>query len=106
MAFCASRSGRGGCAMARALLTISVMVLALALGWAAAEAEPVKPSGGGSPPTVTLRTVIVGTCQEVQRYAESVLGTSVVRSTAEVHTQKKQLLLPAPGSCFTLISFL
>lgn len=83
MTFCASRSGRGGCAMARSFLTISVLVLALTLGWAGAEAEPVKPSGGGSPPTVTLRTVIVGTCQEVQRYAESVLGTSVVRSTAE-----------------------
>lgn len=71
--------------MARSFLTISVLVLALTLGWAGAEAEPVKPSGGGpgSPPTVTLRTVIVGTCQEVQRYAESVLGTSVVRSTTE-----------------------
>ncbi|XP_013863522.1 uncharacterized protein LOC106517303 isoform X1 [Austrofundulus limnaeus] len=36
-----------------------------------------------SPPVVTLRTVITGTCQELQRYAESVLGTNVIRSAAE-----------------------
>ncbi|XP_022607358.1 transmembrane protein 109-like isoform X2 [Seriola dumerili] len=82
MTFCASCCGRGGCAMPRLFLTISVLVLGLTMGWAGAEAEQAKPTGE-SPPAVTLRTVIVGTCQEVQRYAESVLGTGVVRSAAE-----------------------
>ncbi|XP_023251966.1 transmembrane protein 109-like isoform X2 [Seriola lalandi dorsalis] len=82
MTFCASCCGRGGCAMPRLFLTISVLVLGLTVGWAGAEAEQAKPTGE-SPPAVTLRTVIVGTCQEVQRYAESVLGTGVVRSAAE-----------------------
>ncbi|XP_071313621.1 voltage-gated monoatomic cation channel TMEM109-like isoform X1 [Trachinotus anak] len=82
MTFRASCSGRGGCAMARFFLTISVLVLGLTVGWAEAEAGQAKPTGE-SPPTVTLHTVITGTCQEVQRYAESVLGTGVVRSAAE-----------------------
>lgn len=84
MTFCASGCGRGGGAiMARVFLTIYVLVLGLTVSWAGAEqAEPT----GGSPPAVTLRTLIVGTCQEVQRYAESVVGSSVIRSAAEVQT--------------------
>ncbi|XP_030001099.1 uncharacterized protein LOC115426949 isoform X1 [Sphaeramia orbicularis] len=74
MALRASGCGRGGCAMARFLL-LHVLVL----GWAGAEqAKPVQES-----PPVTLRTVITGTCQEIHRYAESVLGTGVVRSVVE-----------------------
>ncbi|XP_044061320.1 transmembrane protein 109-like isoform X2 [Siniperca chuatsi] len=78
MAFCASGSGRGGCAMARFFLTACV----LAVGWAGAEDQQAKPTGE-SPPAVTLRTLITGTCQEIQRYAESVLGSGVMRSAAE-----------------------
>lgn len=65
--------------MARVFLTIFV----LAVSWAGA--EQAKPTGG-SPPAVTLRTLIVGTFQEVQRYAESVVGSGVIRSGAEVQT--------------------
>ncbi|XP_041799766.1 transmembrane protein 109 isoform X1 [Chelmon rostratus] len=79
MAACASGSGRGGGAMARVFLTICVLVLGLAVGWAGAEAE----AATGSPPAVTLRTLITGTFQEVQRYAESVVGSGVIRSSAE-----------------------
>ncbi|XP_023127434.2 uncharacterized protein LOC111569507 isoform X1 [Amphiprion ocellaris] len=66
--------------MARFLLTPYVLaVLGLAaVGWAGGEQAKAE-----SPPVVTLRTVITGTCQEIQRYAESVLGTGVVRSAAE-----------------------
>ncbi|XP_022078835.1 transmembrane protein 109-like isoform X2 [Acanthochromis polyacanthus] len=66
--------------MARFLLTTYVLaVLGLAaVGWAGAEQAKAE-----SPPVVTLRTVITGTCQEIHRYAESVLGTGVVRSAAE-----------------------
>ena len=83
MTFCAS--GRGGCAMARLFLTICALVLGLAVSWAGAEAEQAKAAGGSpQPPAVTLRTVITGTCQEIQRYAESVVGSGVIRSAAEV----------------------
>ncbi|XP_008291368.1 uncharacterized protein LOC103365654 isoform X2 [Stegastes partitus] len=66
--------------MARFLLTTYVLaVLGLAaVGWAGAEQAKAE-----SPPVVTLRTVITGTCQEIQRYAESVVGTGVMRSAAE-----------------------
>ncbi|KAM7417725.1 hypothetical protein PAMA_017390 [Pampus argenteus] len=63
--------------MARFFLTTYVMVWSFAVG--AVQAEP----SGESPPSVTLRTLIRGTSLEVQRYAESVLGTDVIRSTAE-----------------------
>ncbi|XP_076595031.1 uncharacterized protein LOC143325669 isoform X2 [Chaetodon auriga] len=79
MTACASGSGRGGGAMPRFFLTISVLVLGLAVGWAGAEAE----TAGGRPPAVTLRTLIVETYQEVQRYAESVVGSGVIRSAVE-----------------------
>ncbi|XP_068570775.1 voltage-gated monoatomic cation channel TMEM109 isoform X1 [Cebidichthys violaceus] len=78
MTFCASGSGRGGCATARFFLTSYVAVLVL--GWAGA--EQAKPTGE-SPPTVTLGTLITGTCQELQRYVESVVGSGVIRSAAE-----------------------
>uniref|UniRef100_UPI0037E73CA3 voltage-gated monoatomic cation channel TMEM109-like isoform X1 n=1 Tax=Semicossyphus pulcher TaxID=241346 RepID=UPI0037E73CA3 len=76
MTLCAS--GRGGCAMARFLLTTYVLLLGLAVGLAE-QAEPTE----GSPAPVTLGTLITGTCQEVQRYAESVLGSGVIRSITE-----------------------
>lgn len=69
--------------MARSFLTIYVLVLGLSVGLAGAKAEQAKPRGE-SPPPVTLRTLITGTCQEIQRYAESVVGTGVIRSAAEV----------------------
>ncbi|KAM3613397.1 uncharacterized protein V6R79_025376 [Siganus canaliculatus] len=82
MPFCARGSGRGGNATARVFLTIFALVFGLAVGWVGAEVEQTKPSEG-NPPAVTLRSVIVGTCQEVQRYVESVVGSGVIRSAAE-----------------------
>ncbi|KAI4818866.1 hypothetical protein KUCAC02_004162 [Chaenocephalus aceratus] len=79
MTFGASGSGRGGCSSARLfLLSITVLVLALA-GAGAEQGQP----GGGNPPPVTLGTLISGSCLEVQRYAESVVGSGVIRSAAE-----------------------
>ncbi|XP_062249498.1 voltage-gated monoatomic cation channel TMEM109 isoform X1 [Platichthys flesus] len=63
--------------MARCFLNVCVLLL---LGWRAAEAEQV---GERPPPAVTLRTLLAGTCQEIHGYAESLLGTGVVRSAAE-----------------------
>ncbi|XP_051275609.1 uncharacterized protein si:dkey-74k8.3 isoform X2 [Dicentrarchus labrax] len=80
MTFCASDSGRGGCAMALVFLSICVLVLGSSVGWAGAEQAD---QTAGSPPPVTLHTLITGTCQEVQHYAESVVGSGVIRSAAE-----------------------
>ncbi|MED6251260.1 hypothetical protein ATANTOWER_026768 [Ataeniobius toweri] len=66
--------------MARAWLSVSVLVLAVSLCWAGAGDEQAKAE---RPPVVTLRTVITGTCQELQRYAESLVGAGVIRSAAE-----------------------
>lgn len=70
------RGGRAGAAAARGLLAICALIL----GLATVEAEkPVEES----PPTVTLSTLITGTYQEIQRYAESAVGSGVMRSAAE-----------------------
>ncbi|XP_037315843.2 voltage-gated monoatomic cation channel TMEM109 isoform X1 [Pungitius pungitius] len=75
--------GRAGCAAARFLLT-AFAVAVLASGWVGAESEWAnKPAGGGGPPTVTLGTLLTGTCREVQRYAESLVGSGVLRAAAE-----------------------
>ncbi|MEQ2252181.1 hypothetical protein ILYODFUR_019129 [Ilyodon furcidens] len=66
--------------MARAWLSVSVLVLAVSLCWAGAGDEQAKAE---RPPVVTLRTVITGTCLELQRYAESLVGAGVIRSAAE-----------------------
>ncbi|XP_008325296.1 transmembrane protein 109 isoform X1 [Cynoglossus semilaevis] len=80
MGFCASRYGRSGCAVAR--FSLMLLVLGLFVSWEPAAAQQARPTEE-KPPTVTLRTLITGTCQEIHRYAESVLGTGVVRSVAE-----------------------
>uniref|UniRef100_A0A3Q3AQL1 Si:dkey-74k8.3 n=1 Tax=Kryptolebias marmoratus TaxID=37003 RepID=A0A3Q3AQL1_KRYMA len=68
--------------MARVLLFACALVLLVELSCSGGEAkaEQARPA---SPPVVTLRTVITGTCQEIQRWAESVLGTNAIRSAAE-----------------------
>lgn len=103
MIFRASGCGRGGgcAAVARSLLAICGLALSLAPIWAEAEPNPAAAPPPSAPQTVTLRTLVVGGCQEAQRYAESLLGSGAVRSVAEVGRP----LLPAPLSnllCFSL----
>lgn len=86
--------------MAPSLFTTYVLVVALALGWAGGERAEAE-----SAPVVTLRTLITGTCQEIQRYAESIVGTGPIRSTCEVTQRGGAPLdithfLSAPGSGF------
>ncbi|KAM6923763.1 uncharacterized protein FYW49_006208 isoform 2-T2 [Xenentodon cancila] len=70
--------------MARVLLAACVvLVLSLAQGRADAEAGAEQVRAESPPVVITLRTLIAGTCRETQRYAESVLGTGVIRSAAE-----------------------
>ncbi|XP_034037418.1 uncharacterized protein si:dkey-74k8.3 isoform X1 [Thalassophryne amazonica] len=69
---CCSGSGSGH---------LVLVLVALAAGCVVAE-QQTEPSAQ-RPPAVTLRNLISGTCQEVQRVAESVLGSAVVRSAVE-----------------------
>ncbi|KAM6952370.1 uncharacterized protein PEZ65_011698 isoform 2-T2 [Lycodopsis pacificus] len=101
MTSCASGSGRGGCATARFFLTTYVAVLVL--GWTGAEAEQAKPTRD-SPPTVTLGTLITGTCQELQRYAESVVGSGVIRSAAEFFEMVIRFLAEGAASGLNVIA--
>ncbi|XP_041846964.1 uncharacterized protein si:dkey-74k8.3 isoform X2 [Melanotaenia boesemani] len=68
--------------MARFLIAAFVLALGVAVGWAGSEAGG-KQAKAESPPMITLHTLIMGTCQEIQRYTESMVGTSVIRSAAE-----------------------
>ncbi|KAM9849499.1 uncharacterized protein ACBR49_006797 [Aulostomus maculatus] len=77
MAPCASGFGRGGCAT---FLASFALVLGLVAGQTGAEKAQTQEA---NPPAVTLRTLVTGTCQEIQRYAESLVGTGVIRSAAE-----------------------
>ncbi|XP_034400184.1 transmembrane protein 109-like isoform X1 [Cyclopterus lumpus] len=101
MTVCASGYGRGGCATARVFLT--TYVLALAVCWAGAQAEQAEPSGE-SPPTVTLSTLITGTCLEIQRYAESVVGSGVIRSAAEFFEMVIRFLAEGAASGLNVIA--
>ncbi|XP_056295008.1 transmembrane protein 109-like isoform X2 [Pseudoliparis swirei] len=101
MTVCASGSGRGACATARVFL--ATYVLALAVGWAGAEAEQARPSGA-SPPTVTLSTLITGTCLEIHRYAESVVGSGVIRSAAECFEMVIRFLAEGAASGLNVIA--
>ncbi|XP_018555157.1 transmembrane protein 109 isoform X2 [Lates calcarifer] len=89
--------------MARFFLTIYALVLGMTVAWAGAGHNPAKPTGE-SPPPVTLRTVITGTCQEVQRYAESVLGAGMVRSVAEFFEMVIRFLAEGAASGLNVIA--
>ncbi|XP_058506565.1 transmembrane protein 109-like isoform X2 [Solea solea] len=101
MRFCAPRSGRSGCAGAR--LFLAVLVLALTMSWQGAEAEQAQPTGE-KPPAVTLLSLITGTCKEIQRYTESVLGTGVVRSVAEFFEMVIHVLAEGAASGLNVIA--
>ncbi|XP_020500936.1 BRI3-binding protein isoform X2 [Labrus bergylta] len=97
MTLCAS--GRGGCTMARLLLLLGLALVVLV----GAQAEQTKQTEG-SPPAVTLGTLITGTCREVQRYAESVLGSGVIRSVAEFFEMVIRFLAEGAASGLNVIA--
>ncbi|XP_008325297.1 transmembrane protein 109 isoform X2 [Cynoglossus semilaevis] len=101
MGFCASRYGRSGCAVAR--FSLMLLVLGLFVSWEPAAAQQARPTEE-KPPTVTLRTLITGTCQEIHRYAESVLGTGVVRSVAEFFEMVIRFLAEGAASGLNVIA--
>ncbi|XP_061901953.1 voltage-gated monoatomic cation channel TMEM109 isoform X2 [Entelurus aequoreus] len=63
---------------------LSILLLLLTSTVLHAEAEQARhATEKESPPTVTLRSLFRGTSQELHQYAESLLGTGVIRSAVE-----------------------
>ncbi|XP_026048600.1 transmembrane protein 109 isoform X2 [Astatotilapia calliptera] len=89
--------------MARVFLTICVLALGLTVAWAGAEARA-EQAKANSPSVVTLRTVFTGTCQEIHRYAESLVGTSVIRSAAEFFEMVIRFLAEGAASGLNVIA--
>lgn len=89
--------------MARVFLTICVFALGLTVAWAGAEARA-EQAKADSPSVVTLRTVFTGTCQEIHRYAESLVGTSVIRSAAEFFEMVIRFLAEGAASGLNVIA--
>lgn len=99
MAFCAF----GVCAVPRRVLSAAVFTtLVLLLAVAAAE-EQAETSAKSSP--VTLRTIIAGTCHEIQLHIESLVGTNVVRSVVEVKTGNRFVQFPIDIYVVLLLSY-
>ncbi|KAM9377552.1 uncharacterized protein KZ484_009901 [Pholidichthys leucotaenia] len=92
--------------MARVWLVTCVVALGLAAGWAGAEAETGAEQAKAEerPAVATLGTLILGSCQETQRYAESVLGTSVIRSAAEFFQTVIRFLAEGAASGLNVIA--
>ncbi|KAK6298323.1 hypothetical protein J4Q44_G00313780 [Coregonus suidteri] len=68
--------------LVRVLLATLVLVLGLAAR-CVGQAMPSEESSQAAPASVSLRSLVTGTCEDVHRYVESVVGTNVIESTAE-----------------------
>lgn len=71
----------------RVLSSTLVLVLGLAAR-CVAQAMPSKESPQAAPASFSLRSLVTGTCEDVHRYVESVVGTNVIESTVEVRFGK------------------
>lgn len=95
------RGGRGCLTSSYFSTPIGILLLLSSLGWSSAADPVVEPDPG--PPGVTLRTLVTGSCLELQRYAESVVGSGVIRSTGEVQRGHPPFLhssiLQTPSHC-------
>ncbi|XP_004073349.1 transmembrane protein 109 isoform X2 [Oryzias latipes] len=84
-------------------LLSAAWVLVLVALWVEAAAGEDQATAG-SAPVVSLRTLITGTCQEIQRHAESILGTTVIQSTAEILQTAIRFLAEGAASGLNVIA--
>uniref|UniRef100_A0A8C7XHX0 Si:dkey-74k8.3 n=1 Tax=Oryzias sinensis TaxID=183150 RepID=A0A8C7XHX0_9TELE len=84
-------------------LLSAAWVLVLVAVWVEAAAGEDQATTG-SAPVVSLRTLITGTCQEIQRHAESILGTTVIQSTAEILQTAIRFLAEGAASGLNVIA--
>ncbi|XP_054890326.1 uncharacterized protein LOC129362668 isoform X2 [Poeciliopsis prolifica] len=85
--------------MARVWLSVAALALGASLCWAGGQQAKAE-----SPSVVTLRTIITGTCQEIQRYAESLVGAGVIRSAAEFLSTAIRFLAEGAASGLNVIA--
>ncbi|KAM8909786.1 uncharacterized protein AB9W97_006472 isoform 2-T2 [Spinachia spinachia] len=91
----------GGCAAARFLLAAFAVA---ALGSAGAESEWSEQPAGRGPATVTLGALLTGTCREVQRYAESLVGSGALRAAKEFFEMVIRFLAEGAASGLNVIA--
>ncbi|CAB1325263.1 unnamed protein product [Coregonus sp. 'balchen'] len=88
--------------LVRVLLATLVLVLGLAAR-CVGQAMPSEESSQAAPASVSLRSLVTGTCEDVHRYVESVVGTNVIESTAEFFEMLSRFLAEGAASGLNII---
>ncbi|XP_041750727.1 uncharacterized protein LOC121579856 isoform X2 [Coregonus clupeaformis] len=88
--------------LVRVLLSTLVLVLGLAAR-CVGQAMPSEESSQAAPASVSLRSLVTGTCEDVHRYVESVVGTNVIESTAEFFEMLSRFLAEGAASGLNII---
>uniref|UniRef100_A0A4W5L2S7 Si:dkey-74k8.3 n=1 Tax=Hucho hucho TaxID=62062 RepID=A0A4W5L2S7_9TELE len=81
----------------RVLLPTLVLVLGLAAR-CVGQAMPSEESPQAAPASVSLRSLVTGTCEDVYRYVGSVVGTNVIESTVEFFEMLSRFLAEGAAS--------
>ncbi|KAM9413804.1 uncharacterized protein ACWYII_025436 isoform 1-T1 [Salvelinus alpinus] len=81
----------------RVLLSTLVLMLGLAAR-CVGQAMPSKESPQADPASFSLRSLVTGTCEDVHRYVESVVGTNVIESTVEFFEMLSRFLAEGAAS--------
>ncbi|XP_024284870.1 uncharacterized protein LOC112256109 [Oncorhynchus tshawytscha] len=87
----------------RVLLSTLVLVLGLAAR-CFGQAMPSKESPQAAPASFSLRSLVTGTCEDVHRYVESVVGTNVIESTVEFFEMLSRFLAEGAASGLNVFS--
>ncbi|XP_055744951.1 uncharacterized protein LOC129827791 isoform X2 [Salvelinus fontinalis] len=81
----------------RILLSTLILMLGLAAR-CVGQAMPSKESPQADPASFSLRSLVTGTCEDVHRYVESVVGTNVIESTVEFFEMLSRFLAEGAAS--------
>ncbi|XP_038868248.1 uncharacterized protein LOC120062384 isoform X1 [Salvelinus namaycush] len=87
----------------RILLSTLVLLLGLAAR-CVGQAMPSKESPQADPASFSLRSLVTGTCEDVHRYVESVVGTNVIESTVEFFEMLSRFLAEGAASGLNIIA--
>uniref|UniRef100_A0A4W5L6L5 Si:dkey-74k8.3 n=1 Tax=Hucho hucho TaxID=62062 RepID=A0A4W5L6L5_9TELE len=86
---------------------VLLSTLVLMLGLAArcvVQAMPSEDSPQAAPASVSLRYLVTGTCKDVHKYVESVVGTNVIESTVEFFEMLIRFLAEGAASGLNVIA--
>ncbi|CAB1337016.1 unnamed protein product [Coregonus sp. 'balchen'] len=86
---------------------VLLSTLVLMLGLAArcvVQAMPSEESPQAAPASVSLRSLVTGTCKDVHKYVESVVGTNVIETTVEFFEMLIRFLAEGAASGLNVIA--